>query len=333
MRRTQIHLFLIVLIIGFLTGPRAIQALQLIGNSLGQNSPQSAQVVASTPVQPTQTTVVEVKRNPFAHLNIKAKSIYVWDINEHKKLYGVNEHTTLPLASVTKMMMAVVAKELLPGGNAITIRADDILLDGDTGLRVGEKWTLDELLKFTLVASSNDGASAIASVAGATLAYSTTTNVTESKRLFIDKMNKKAQDIGLTSTRFYNESGLDLESLTSGAHGSARDMAMLFEYVFRKYPELFTPTSYASIDITSESNIVHQVANTNQSVKHIGGIIGSKTGFTTLAGGNLVVIIDIGINHPVVIAVLGSTYDGRFADVEQLITATVEEITSTTAGG
>jgi len=327
--RTQIHLFLIVLIVGFLTGPRAIAAIQSLSASSQSSSQQSAQVASSVPLEETVKDVVTVKKDPFADLNLKAKSVYVWDIHAHRKLYGVNEHAVLPLASVTKMMMAVVAKEVLPANEKVTIRPIDILHEGDNGLLVGEKWAFDELLKFTLMASSNDGASAIASVAGAALNTSTTTNAAESKRLFIKRMNDKAKDMGLTSTRFYNESGLDLESLASGAHGSSRDMAMLFEYVYKKYPDLFTPTAFASMHIKSESNFVHHVANTNQSVKHLGGIIGSKTGYTTLAGGNLVIIIDIGINHPVVISVLGSTRDGRFSDVEKLIAAATEEIINT----
>ena len=104
-------------------------------------------------------------------------------------------------------------------------------------------------------------------------------------------------------------------------------MAMLFEYVFRKHSEIFTPTTYATLDIRSENNTVHHVTNTNQGVEHISGIIGSKTGYTDLAGGNLVVVVDIGINHPVAIAVLGSTREDRFSDVKQLIAATTAFVT------
>ena len=60
-------------------------------------------------------------------------------------------------------------------------------------------------------------------------------------------------------------------------------------------------------------------------------MIGSKTGFTDLAGGNLVIVVDIGIDHPVIIAVLGSTYDGRFVDVEALIGASVDAIATPTS--
>ncbi len=320
--RTKIHLFLIVLILGFLTGPRVISAL----NRLAQDTPDAAQALRAqvASIEHPNTPILEVPpTNPYDGLNLEAKAVYIWDINDHKKLYGKNEYAALPLASLTKMMMALIAAETLAPDAPVTIRPQDLLADGDTGLAVGETWTLEDLLRFTLVVSSNDGASAIASVAGAHLAQSTTTDILTKKRLFIDRMNEKARTIGLSSTKFYNESGLDLESLASGAHGSARDMAMLFEYIFRKHPDLFTATDLSHSTFQSDA-LVHHVANTNQSVKYWSGMIGSKTGYTTLAGGNLVVVVDIGIAHPVVIAVLGSTYDGRFQDVETLLEATTK---------
>ena len=54
---------------------------------------------------------------------------------------------------------------------------------------------------------------------------------------------------------------------------------------------------------------------------NIAGVLASKTGYTTLAGGNLVVAFDAGLNHPVIVAVLGSSYNGRFSDVTTLIEA------------
>ncbi|KKU78420.1 MAG: Peptidase S11 D-alanyl-D-alanine carboxypeptidase 1 [Parcubacteria group bacterium GW2011_GWA2_47_7] len=329
----KIQLFLVVTILGFLTGPRVIIALAKLTPDDTLSSPNAAQVAtAGTQVNTTPEIVEPPVRaaSPFAALTLRGKSIYVWDITDHKKLFSRNEFAELPLASVTKIMMAVVAKELLPANTKITIRSIDILEEGDSGLLAGETWDFDKLLNFTLIASSNDGASAIAGVAGAILPNASSSDPFLNKKLFIEKMNDKARDIGLVNTFFRNESGLDIESLTAGAYGSSRDMAMLFEYVLRKHPELFSPTTYAKIDLKSENNIVHHVTNTNQGVASTNGIIGSKTGFTDLAGGNLVVVVDIGIQHPVVIVVLGSTYEGRFSDVEQLIDATVEKITGKT---
>lgn len=328
--RTKIQISLILLILGFLTGPRVLalmSALEGNGSLAGSESSKIAGaegVTMTSDLRPHLATATD----PYSALGLNAKSVYVWDINAHKKLYGKNEHTVLPLASVTKMMMALVAVETLPRDTKITIAPVDLLQEGDTGLIAGEKWKFQDLLRFTLVTSSNDGASAIASIAGAHFLGASSTDPFTDKKLFIQKMNEKAAAIGLTQTSFHSESGLDLDSVTSGAYGTTRDMSVLFEYILHKHPELFTATSYPKIDVTSDSNIVHRVANTNEGVAAMTGIIGSKTGYTDLAGGNLVVVVDIGIDHPVVIAVLGSTRDGRFTDVEKLIGATVKEITS-----
>lgn len=331
-RTIHLQIFLLVLIVGFLTGPRVMLALQKLtpeeGLAHAKNSSQLAGVELREQL-PALTATTTEESDPYTKLHLKAKAVYVWDIKTHRKLYGYNERSALPLASVTKMMMALVASELLPSNAKVTIAPLDLEEEGDTGLYVGEKWALADLLKFTLVTSSNDGASAIAGVAGAALApIGTTTNPFTNKKLFIAQMNEKAEDIGLESTHFSDESGLDINSVTSGAYGSARDMSVLFEYILKKHPGLFTPTTYAKVDVRSEDNIVHHVANTNTGVEHVTGIIGSKTGYTDLAGGNLVVVVDIGIDHPVVIVVLGSTRDGRFTDIEQLIDATVADITT-----
>lgn len=323
MKKTlHVQLFLAVLILGFLTGPHVIKALERLSfPSVTIAETQTAAVVSAT------NTPQMVVKNPFENIELYATSAYVWDINARQKLYSINGDASLPLASVTKIMTALVATESFPSQTKITITPFDMLVEGDTGLNVGETWTLDKLVQFSLVASSNDGASAIAATLGGFMNAPTSTDWVLNKTRFVEKMNEKARAIRLTQTTFQNESGLDGEGGVSGAYGSARDMAMLFEYVFRKHPEIFSATAYPELELRSEDNIMHRVANTNQDVTHIPGIIGSKTGYTDLAGGNLVIIVDIGIDHPVVIAVLGSTRDGRFSDILQLITATIKAIT------
>ncbi len=315
------------MILGFLTGPRVLTALEKIVPNNGLSNTEQASGIVALGGQPISGSG-RASDDPYERLHLDARSVYVWDSQTGKKLYGKNEHEVLPLASVTKMMMALVAVELLPQSTEVSIAPIDLLEEGDTGLLVGEKWALSDLLKFTLVASSNDGASAIASVGGASLMReASSTDPFTNKRLFIKRMNEKADSIGLLNTRFANESGLDIDSVTAGAYGSARDMARLFEYIARKYPELFAATTYSKIDVRSDSNVIHHVANTNAGVEEVTGLIGSKTGYTDLAGGNLVVVVDIGVSHPVVIAVLGSTKGGRFTDVNKLVNATVEKIT------
>ncbi len=330
-RMTHLQLFFGLLIIGFLAGPRAMEALNRIGTPSTPPSATISQIAAVGSTHTVDELAQPQSEDPFAHLQLTGKAVFVWDIATHRKLFGYNEYTPLPLASVTKMMTAVVATEVTPSDTKVAITGGDITEEGDTGLLSGEVWHLKDLLDFTLVASSNDGASAIARTSGALInPDASSADSALGKKLFIAKMNEKAHLIGLDNSRFINESGLDVTSTENGGYGSARDMAILFEYVFKKYPELLTATTQATLKIRSLSNFIHNIANTNIDVASTTGIIGSKTGYTDLAGGNLVILVDIGINHPVAIAVLGSTREGRFADVEQLIKAATTEITSET---
>ena len=321
----QFQLFLVALIFGFFLGPRVIEALQRL-------QPNGEKFVATDErrgdISAAGTLRGSVIEDPYKKLALHAKSAYVLDVSTRRKLYSLNGEARLPLASVTKVMTALVATELLSPEEKITITPLDILEEGDTGLYAGETWTFTDLLQFTLVASSNDGASALARAVGAHLNNATSTTEAENKKIFIKKMNERALALGLSQTSFQNENGLDLEGGISGAYGSSRDMTMLFEYVFRKHPGIFASTASAGLDFQSEDDVVHHVLNTNQNVESISGIIGSKTGYTDFAGGNLVVIVDIGVDHPVIVVVLGSTREDRESDVKQLIAATIETITN-----
>jgi D-alanyl-D-alanine carboxypeptidase (penicillin-binding protein 5/6) len=310
------QVFAIVLLLGVLIVPGAMSAISEEPRGL---------VAAPTAAELRPTT----KPNPFTDLELTARAVFVWDIHAHRRLYGKNEYVRMPLASVTKMMTALTAKETIPSDAVIAISAKDLMSEGDSGLRVGERWNVSDLLALALISSSNDAASAIAR-AGGEFIITEAGRGTDPNEAFIAKMNEKAHSIGLLDTIFRNETGLDLSPETTGGEGTARDMAMLYEYIWRKHPEIFRVTAQPGITLVSESGFIHQVKNTNDAVARIPGIIGSKTGYTDLAGGNLVIITDIGIDHPIVIAVLGSTRDGRFADVEALRLAAISAITGMT---
>ena len=81
------------------------------------------------------------------------------------------------------------------------------------------------------------------------------------------------------------------------------------------------------LTVRSKEGFEHHLRNTNQIVNSLPNIVGSKTGFTEVAGGNLAVVIDPALNTPVVIVVLGSSKDGRFKDVERLTNATLDYLT------
>ena len=70
--------------------------------------------------------------------------------------------------------------------------------------------------------------------------------------------------------------------------------------------------------------MIHKTKNTDELVNEIPGLIAGKTGYSDLAGGNLAVIFDAGFDHPLAVVVLGSTSEGRFNDVKQLVAAAVK---------
>lgn len=253
--------------------------------------------------------------------NIKAKSVYVLDVKSGEVLYSKNEKEKMPLASLTKIMTAFTALEIMPKDKVISIDKDFLKEEGDTGLLGNEKWTLYNLLSFTLSVSSNDGAKSIASVSGAF--HKNTKDLDEGRSVFIQKMNKLSIKNNLNSLYFRNETGLDKDGF--GGVGSAEDISKLFAIVLKKYPDVFE-SSRKKEDIISSLQKDHLAKNTNEYVDKIPNILASKTGFTEGAGGNLIVSFDAGIGRPIIITVLGSTIDDRFSDVIKIASSTLGAI-------
>jgi len=259
----------------------------------------------------------------FKDIDITARAAYVWDIKNQKALYNKNAGKQLPLASLTKLMTALIAYEHLDAENRVAITTEALLEEGDSMFSGGEIFTMHDLANFTLITSSNDGAYALAAATGAALASSQ--NPTDA---FINTMNAKAEELGLSQSYFTNPTGLDVDGTQSGSYGSARDMAFLMEYLALAHPEILEGTKAVHSTIYSQEGAALQAVNTNERIADIPGLIGSKTGFTRLAGGNLVIAYDAGLNRPIVIAVLGSTREGRFSDVTTLIDATSRALTN-----
>jgi D-alanyl-D-alanine carboxypeptidase len=261
--------------------------------------------------------------NPYDTVTVGAKSAIVYDVHAKKVLYSKNAQQQLPLASLTKMMTALLAVEVLDETKNIAVSSSALDIEGDSGLFSNESWNIKDLISFTMVTSSNDGAGALAAAVGSLL-HSTPQTIPEvnieNMDTFVQTMNNRASELGLQKTRYSNPTGLDEEA--TGGVGSAEDMSKLLAYIWENEPKVLEYTNVASKAFVSEDNLVHVAENTNESVQHIPGLIGGKTGFTNLAGGNLAVIYDAGLNHPIVVVVLGSTIEGRFSDVETLVEAT-----------
>lgn len=261
----------------------------------------------------------------FSSVDLIGKAAFVYDINTDTVLFEKNGDTALPLASITKVMTAITAQDILPRSSTITIDALALATEGDSGLSLGEVWSFEELADLMLIVSSNDASTAIANAAGNILSEKQGLGLAhgEAGYLFIDKMNKKAEKIGMEKASFANATGLDLENETKpSAVASPRDVAKLLTYALLEYPDILNHSRFGSYSVVALNGRNFQVENTNNIADSIPGLLASKTGYTLQAGGNLAVVVDIGFMRPVVLVVLGSTYDGRFDDIETLFTIT-----------
>ena len=274
------------------------------------------------------TTVTPVKENDdgkaatLSQLSLVASSAFAIDVHSGQVFYEKEAEKKRPLASITKLMTALVAKEIIEEGEIVPITAAAVEQAGESGLTVGERFSYQKLSDLVLLSSSNDGAYALSATAGAAL------NPSAPDAAFVKAMNVRARELGLTSTTFRNPTGLDISEDEAGAYGTAKDVAELMSYVLKNYPELLEETTKSESWIASQDGEMHEANNTNLVIGEIAKVIGSKTGYTTLAGGNLVVAFDAGLDRPVVAVVLGSSYQGRFSDMVKLVEAIKNEINS-----
>ncbi|RJQ35105.1 D-alanyl-D-alanine carboxypeptidase [Candidatus Parcubacteria bacterium] len=281
---------------------------------------------AARPGGETQVAAAGAAENHFKDISLVAKSAIVVDIAERKVLYAKNPDVQLPLASLTKVPLALVASEVLPPDSMLTLPRNMFQVGYPDQLLQGERWRVRDVLDFTLAASSNEGADILAGVAGESLRAKYRDASSESPALW--RMNDLAEKLGLSATHFLNVTGLDVSTTLAGAYGSARDMALLFAYAAETNPEAFSATTRGDVTLTSQSGLRVNVHNTNLLEREIPGLILGKTGFTDLAGGNLAVVFDVGIARPVVAVVLGSTPTERFNDIQKLVEAARNTIAS-----
>ncbi len=285
----------------------------------------SETAVASTKDVETQAATVaialqkEAAREAFADVALQATSATVFDASTGVTLFARNAAAQLPLASLTKVPLALAVSEALPQ-DAVIALARTIQGSGTTDtLPAGSRWYMRDLVDFTLVGSSNDGAQALADVADESLRARYPEAPAGGAAVWL--MNKLATDLALPHTYFLNPTGLDESLSQSGAYGSAADMARLFAYAATTSHALLGATAEKEVRITSLDGLEAVSRNTDEAIEDIPGLVMGKTGFTDLAGGNLAIVADITPEHRVVVVVLGSTRDGRFSDIRALVAA------------
>ena len=256
----------------------------------------------------------------LTNITLEATAAFVYDVKGKKALYTKGSDTVLPLASITKIMTALVAHELIDENKKITVPKSAISQSGASGLDEGEIISAQSLSDYAMLASSNDAAYALASAVGAVI------DTRNPNQTFVNAMNIRAKELGLGNFTFYNPTGLDIDANQAGALGTAREVTFLMEYILGNYPSILEPSTFTSTRVYNEAGSYHSAENTNPIVTRIPNLLGSKTGFTDLAGGNLTVAFDAGFNRPIIITVLGSSYEGRFSDVEKLVKAVEDSL-------
>lgn len=248
----------------------------------------NASTIAPAPLPPPmQEPVLEVL--PFA-LDATA---YLLVRDDGLVFVEQNAGKFLPIASLTKLMTAVVFEELFPEEKALIISPDAMTLDNNVfGLVAGGAIPKDKALEFMLIVSSNIVAQSAADAIGA--------------QDFVRRMNDRAIEIGMVNTVFIDPSGLGDDN-----RSSARDIVRFIQFIAAEHPEILAISRMPS-SLWGTSVLL----NTNELLGMVPGIVGGKTGHTVAAKECLALMFERN-GRAFYAVLLGS--QNRFADMRELI--------------
>lgn len=248
--------------------------------------------------------VLPVKKSDAAETEISSKSAVVIDAGTNAILFSKDGNRKMPIASLTKLMTAIVAMERIDLSEKITISEKAVKKGGKTdGLFAGEEIMAEDLLKIMLVNSNNVAAEAIAE------------HVNLKSGDFVKLMNEKTELLGLKNTKFFNASGLDQEEEN---YSTAYEIAQIFDYGLR-YPKIWHILKIRKAEVWSaDKKKKHILKSTNLLLGKLDNIEGGKTGFTDDAGECLVLVAGSPDGNNRVISVVLNSSD-RFRDTEKII--------------
>lgn len=221
-------------------------------------------------------------------------------------LYEHNSHEQLRPASVTKVMSILLIMEAIDSG---TLSYTDKIPCTETAAAMGgsqiwldvrEELTVAEMLKAICVVSANDCTVAMAEY------------LCGSQEAFVEKMNVKAQELGMKDTSFKNCHGLDEDGHLTSAH----DIALMSKELLTKHPDI---TKYTTIWMDSLRDGKSQLVNTNKLIRNYKGITGLKTGSTSLALYNLSASATREGLSLIAVIMKGPTSAIRFSDAQKLL--------------
>lgn len=200
-------------------------------------------------------------------LAVEARACLLMEKSTGQVLYAVNEHEKLEPASVTKIMTILLVMEAIDGG---TIRYDDVVTasayacsmgGSQIWLKENEQMTVEDMLKAVCVVSANDCSVALAE------------HLAGSSEAFVEKMNRRAQELGMADTTFLNPTGLPAQ----GHVTSAYDIALMSRELIANHPDI---RRFTTIWMDSLRDGESALTNTNKLVRYYPGATGLKTGST-----------------------------------------------------
>lgn len=245
---------------------------------------------------------IPIKKDSFISPIIEASASIAMDNQTGEILYEKAIHTRRQIASITKLMTAVIILEENDLSSIVKVSPDVKYADGsEMFLRPGEQITIENLMYGLMINSANDAAIALAEFnAGNT-------------KTFVDKMNKKALSLGLLNTHFQNPIGYD----NSLNYSSAYDVAVLARYAYQK-PFIKKAAAMKEFEVTSVDNAyTHKLESTNELLDSYLNIKGLKTGRTDQAGLCMVAVAENENQNDIITVVLGSP--ARFKESKILI--------------
>ncbi|MDD5489869.1 MAG: hypothetical protein PHP25_04290 [Candidatus Moranbacteria bacterium] len=323
--------FLLLLLIAILIGDGSFMLYQYYKshhNPFQADVSQSADSAAEEKkIEPIKAQAVDdpsyqpVKNDKIADLVIPtAHAFVVVDADSGKILAGSHETDQKQIASLTKMMTAIIAIEKIKDlEEPIEIDDEEVYIEGtkigcprsgycvSPRLKVGEQISARNLLQAMLINSANDAAVALGK------------HISGSQDAFADLMNQKAKLMGLTDSHFCTPSGLEPDGRESECYSSAADIARIAAYSMRfdTIWEMFGYPTNSEIK-SRDGQISHTLLNTDIALNDIPNVMGAKTGFTPMAGYSLLLgVSDPTHLHRIVIVILDDPY--RWQDIRAAI--------------
>lgn len=244
-------------------------------------------------------------------LEVNAQSYLVLDRETLTPLLSRNPNEKLPLASITKLMTAIVSLENAKSEDIVEIKNDFSNVPAyKLGLYPGEKISVESLLYASLIPSANDAAEALAYYIGK-----------GDQSTFLGMMNKKAGEIGMKNTMFSNVVGLD----DTSNYSTVSDLAYLANYAIDN-------EFIAKAVVLKEKTITDASGNTSYDLKSTNQLLGDpeiqvlglKTGTTPAAGECLVSVEKLKNGQEILTVILGSS--DRFGDTKKIVQWVEENI-------